>query len=317
MGRHKNSAQELIMVNFMEEHAGLARGLKQNKQMRNEMWELLTKSLNCRGPPRKPPERWKKVWFDWRSSVKRKISQEKNDSYGADQDDIPCRKVPLTAIENKLARICGFLNTDTRVDFDTNSDIQEELSLLSDSITNVIKEELMTDEPDNEYDESPIDFDTTNEMLQNKSNDYEKSVDRITVRPFAICNSTAVDVKIEMENVEDNNLKKSNKTHCEESGKNADVLDNLVKQQTSMMAAVQHFLQENIKLQNENLRAMKEIGTGLNEIFQVVNKLNESTNDKLKEQRRHNYEIEKLRREEIFLQKQQLELNEMKLLRKD
>lgn len=49
------------MVKFMQEYPDLACGTLLNKQLRNNLWMLLANKLNGRGPPRKTPERWKKV----------------------------------------------------------------------------------------------------------------------------------------------------------------------------------------------------------------------------------------------------------------
>ncbi|XP_053959048.1 uncharacterized protein LOC128863757 [Anastrepha ludens] len=311
MGRHKNVAQEAIMVDFMKEYLDLARGTLQNKDVRNALWAMLADKLNNRGPPSKPPERWKKVWFDWRAAVKRKIMYERNEAHAAEQDEIPYKKTSLSPVEYDVARICGFFDDDA--DIDKGSDMQEDLSTPSEGVANIIKEELMLDE---ENDENPIDSHVAIETFKDQTNEKPSEVERISVRSFALCQSTASKRKVEAEKSEGcADAKKRNIRSPETEG--TEKLFHLVKQQTTVINTVSQFLNENADLHAENLRVMKEISEGLKQMCESINKLSEATNDKLKEQRRHNYEIEKLRREEILLKKQQLELNEFKVFGKE
>lgn len=354
MGRHKNSAQEAIMVKFMQEYPDLACGTLLNKQLRNNLWMLLANKLNGRGPPRKTPERWKKVWFDWRSAVKRKIVHERNETAVGDQDDLQIRKTFLSSIENKLAHICGFLDNDidgiaTLMNNNTNNggsvasevgfesgrasvsevskylggdaDIhvkaikQEDLSEHYGSMTNVIKEELILDETDNEL---PMDSDTGFTTFDFSDNRNSTETECITVPPFVMCPSTLSEVKSEKQNSDaERSAKDRNINSLEKSKKNDEELVQLVTQQTTLIKSVSELIKETAKGQAESLSAMKDIRHGLKEMCESINKLNEATAEKLKEQRRHNYEIEKLRREEMLLQKQQLELNELVIFRKD
>ncbi|XP_018794326.1 PREDICTED: uncharacterized protein LOC108972245 [Bactrocera latifrons] len=349
MGRHKNGAQEAIMVKFMQEYPDLACGTLSNKQLRNYLWNLLANKLNVRGPPRKTPERWKKVWFDWRSAVKRKIVQERNEAAAGDQDDLQIRKTFLSSIENKLAHICGFLDNDINgIGKLNNADTNNEVSVTSevgfesgrasvsevskdlgadadihaksikqedfrghyDSITNVIKEELILDETDNEM---LMDSDTDFNTFDFGDNRNIAETECITVQPFVMCHSTLSEVKSEIQNSDAEHPPKEQK---KAKTNDQDVVQ-LVSQQTTLIKSVSELIKETAKGQAESLSVMKDIRHGLKEMFESINKLNEATAEKLKEQRRHNYEIEKLRREEMLLQKQQLELNELAIFRKD
>ncbi|XP_011206967.2 uncharacterized protein LOC105228725 [Bactrocera dorsalis] len=354
MGRHKNGAQEAILVKFMQEYPDLACGTLSNKQLRNDLWNLLANKLNVRGPPRKTPERWKKVWFDWRSAVKRKIVQERNEAAAGDQDDLQIRKTFLSSIENKLAHICGFLDNDidgidklinadtnnevsvpSKVDFESGrasvSEVSKDLGADADihaksikpedfrehydNITNVIKEELILDETDNEI---LMDSDNGFTTFDFGDNRNITETECITVQPFVMCHSTQSEVKSEIQISDAEHPPKERNINSSQKAKaNDEDVVQLVSQQTTLIKSVAKLIKKTAKGQAESLSVMKDIRNGLKEMCESINKLNEATAEKLKEQRRHNYEIEKLRREEMLLQKQQLELNELATFRKD
>ncbi|XP_011187112.1 uncharacterized protein LOC105215061 [Zeugodacus cucurbitae] len=354
MGRHKSRAQEAIMVNFMQKHTDLASGMISDKRHRNNLWTLLTNRLNTRGPPRKSPERWKKVWVDWRSSIKRKIIQEKNEAAASDQ--LHSRKTFLSPTEYELAHICGFLekdedgyvqylNDDTYYDgsvasigdvetanesisqmntyLDSDADVhatskKEDFTKHYSTGIAVIKEELILDDTDNEM---PMDSDagSTNCDLTERNN---SETECLTVEHFAICDITPKEIKHEIEDSDvERQLKDRRSTNSTEKVKRFKVesdegLVSLITQQTILMQTVTELIKENAKGQTESLRVMKDIRHGLKDMSESIKKLNEATAEQLKEQRRHNYEIEKLRREEMLLKKQQLELNELEMFKK-
>ncbi|XP_017491662.1 PREDICTED: uncharacterized protein LOC108379824 [Rhagoletis zephyria] len=308
MGRHKNAAQEAIMINFMQQYPGIACGTIQCKQKRNALWEALAEKLNSRGPPKKPMQRWKKVWIDWRAAVRRKIMFEKIEANAsvAQDDETLYKKTTLSPAEGELARICKLFEAD--VDIDNSSDVQEDSSPISEGTDTIVKDELVFDEED---DENSKDYDVAVAACEDRSNEKSTEAENISVRDFAQC-PTSSGLNIKVDSSEDKveiKKRKIDATATEES----DDLIKILRQQATVISTITKFLTENVNLQTENFRVMNEIRQGLKEVCKSIKTLSDVTNDNLKEQRRHNYEIEKLQREEVLLAKQQLELEELKV----
>lgn len=222
---------------------------------------------------------------------------EANASAGQD-DEILYKRTSLSPAEGELARICKLFDAD--VDVDNSSDMQEDSSAISEGAVTIVKDELVLDDED---DESSIDYDDTVAASEDRSN--EKSTE-------AESPSSTSGVKIKVENSEENVEIKKRKIDALETKESED-LTKLLKQQTTVISTISKFLTENVIVQTENLRVMNEIRQGLKEVCESIKTLSDVTHDTLKEQRRHNYEIEKLQREEVLLAKQQLELEELKV----
>ncbi|XP_036342958.1 uncharacterized protein LOC118752213 [Rhagoletis pomonella] len=74
MGKHKNSVQNSIIVEFMENNPDIAKGYtKRDKALVNALWQELSNSLNSAGPPQKDANGWKKVWTEWKSEIRKKL----------------------------------------------------------------------------------------------------------------------------------------------------------------------------------------------------------------------------------------------------
>ncbi|XP_061397340.1 uncharacterized protein LOC133333021 [Musca vetustissima] len=61
MGKHKNSTQDNIFLNFMRNNQDIARGfVKGDKVVQDKLWADLCDELNASGPPTKDIANWKK-----------------------------------------------------------------------------------------------------------------------------------------------------------------------------------------------------------------------------------------------------------------
>ncbi|XP_036347899.1 uncharacterized protein LOC118757280 [Rhagoletis pomonella] len=75
MGKHKSSLQDSIMVRFMESNPDMAKGFIKGDKAKSDMqWRELVNELNSNGPPTKDVMGWKKVWIDWKTTVRKKKS---------------------------------------------------------------------------------------------------------------------------------------------------------------------------------------------------------------------------------------------------
>ncbi|TDG44859.1 hypothetical protein AWZ03_008667 [Drosophila navojoa] len=95
---HKNREQSNILIEFMTKHQDIAKGHSKGERfVVDGKWRSLTDDLNAVGPPFKNVSSWKKVWSDWKISIKRKLLQIKND-----------KRVALSPAEESIAQLCGF-----------------------------------------------------------------------------------------------------------------------------------------------------------------------------------------------------------------
>uniref|UniRef100_A0A182VZB2 Regulatory protein zeste n=1 Tax=Anopheles minimus TaxID=112268 RepID=A0A182VZB2_9DIPT len=89
------------MVDLLETAPDIARGLYKGDQ--SHFWFELTENLNALGPPIRHSTVWKRVWFDYKCAVKKKLRENKasmNATGGG-----PCRLKPLNDIEERVANL--------------------------------------------------------------------------------------------------------------------------------------------------------------------------------------------------------------------
>ncbi|XP_037931809.1 uncharacterized protein LOC119666601 [Teleopsis dalmanni] len=90
----------------MELHKEIATGfVKGDKVATDQLWAELTGELNSHGPPSKDIQGWKKVWLDWKATVRKKIAH--NNSEARATGGGPFNKYVLTAAEKAIGRLCG------------------------------------------------------------------------------------------------------------------------------------------------------------------------------------------------------------------
>ncbi|XP_055920269.1 uncharacterized protein LOC129951899 [Eupeodes corollae] len=76
-----NKAQYERLYELMSERADLAQGYtKLPKEEVQNFWEKVKGELNSLGPPLKDASIWRKVWFDWKSYIKRKLVDNKKET---------------------------------------------------------------------------------------------------------------------------------------------------------------------------------------------------------------------------------------------
>ncbi|XP_067637307.1 uncharacterized protein [Eurosta solidaginis] len=106
MGKHKNSMQNSIFIEFMEKYPDIAKGFtKRDKPTVDDLWQQLVTSLNSAGPPQKDVNGWRKTWTEWKSDIKRKLAQIQTESRATGGG--PFTKHQLSQTEETIVRICG------------------------------------------------------------------------------------------------------------------------------------------------------------------------------------------------------------------
>ncbi|KAH8401985.1 hypothetical protein KR009_009020 [Drosophila setifemur] len=106
MGKHRTAQQDAIFVAFMERHPIIAKNyLKGDKQAAEAAWKRLSKELNSVGPPLKEASEWKRVWKDWKSCIRKKITSNRlEDSKASGKGSL--YQDTLTPLEDAVAVIC-------------------------------------------------------------------------------------------------------------------------------------------------------------------------------------------------------------------
>ncbi|RVE48781.1 hypothetical protein evm_006555 [Chilo suppressalis] len=73
--RHATQAQVAALMDFMQDHSELAKGLTNSGLEREDLetqWEDLTNTLNSMGGAIKSVEKWKQTWRDLKSNTKKR-----------------------------------------------------------------------------------------------------------------------------------------------------------------------------------------------------------------------------------------------------
>ncbi|KAH8363758.1 hypothetical protein KR200_011565, partial [Drosophila serrata] len=131
-GKHRTAQQDAIFVAFMERHPIIAKNyLKGDKQAAEAAWKRLAKELNSVGPPVKEACEWKRVWKDWKSCIKKKITNNRlEDSNASGKGSL--YQDTLTPLEDAVAVISDLYDmADTIVEArpKTRSEMSHSLSL--------------------------------------------------------------------------------------------------------------------------------------------------------------------------------------------
>ncbi|XP_075162764.1 uncharacterized protein LOC142235395 [Haematobia irritans] len=104
--KHKSQQQEDIFLEFMEKNSDIAKGfVKSDRVVADKKWQDLTVSLNSVGPPIKDIAGWKKVWSDWKISIRKKLSHNKRETKATGGG--PYNQLVLSAAEERISQICG------------------------------------------------------------------------------------------------------------------------------------------------------------------------------------------------------------------
>ncbi|XP_016975434.1 uncharacterized protein LOC108041894 [Drosophila rhopaloa] len=106
MGKHRTAQQDAIFVAFMERHPIISKNyLKGDKQAAEAAWKRLSNELNSVGPPTKEACEWKRVWKDWKSCIRKKITNNRlEDSKDSGKGSL--YQDTLTPLEDAVAVIC-------------------------------------------------------------------------------------------------------------------------------------------------------------------------------------------------------------------
>ncbi|CAD6997179.1 unnamed protein product [Ceratitis capitata] len=89
----------------MKNNPILRRGHKTDKPLM--LWQQLTDSLYGAGPPQKDVNAWKKTWTEWKTDVKRKLTQ--NNASPKQLVENPSRI--STEPTEVIVRVCGMLKS--------------------------------------------------------------------------------------------------------------------------------------------------------------------------------------------------------------
>lgn len=136
------------MIELLEAVPDIARGMYKGNQ--SNFWEDLAENLNALGPPIRSGATWKRVWFDYKCAVKKKLRTNKASLLATGGG--PFQQKPLNDVEERVANL-----TNLKATFEGNSGRSFWL-LLENSVNNT-----------NESIESPIQNAETEEQIQDQT----------------------------------------------------------------------------------------------------------------------------------------------------
>ncbi|XP_022222955.2 uncharacterized protein LOC111074469 [Drosophila obscura] len=154
MGKHRTAQQDAIFIAFMERHPMIAKNyIKGDKLAAEAAWKRLSKELNTVGPPVKEACEWKRVWKDWKSCIRKKITNNRlEDSNASGKGSL--YQDTLTALEDAVAVICDLYDmADSVVESRPKARPEISNSLQLQEIKTDYDEVTATDDDDEEDDE--------------------------------------------------------------------------------------------------------------------------------------------------------------------
>ncbi|XP_017051701.1 uncharacterized protein LOC108095205 [Drosophila ficusphila] len=162
MGKHRTAQQDAIFVAFMERHPIISKNyLKGDKQAAEAAWKRLSKELNSVGPPVKEACEWKRVWKDWKSCIRKKITNNRlEDSKVTGKGSL--YQDTLTPLEDAVAVICDLYDmADTIVEARPKAQVelpqgQSRQSIKSDHDDATLSDNEEYEDQEDEDFESPI-----------------------------------------------------------------------------------------------------------------------------------------------------------------
>ncbi|XP_046383016.1 uncharacterized protein LOC124153725 [Ischnura elegans] len=94
--------QRELMLAFMMEHPQIAAGRVPGAEMKQELWEQLTRLLNgCRNGSTKSTDKWCKSWQDWKTDTKVKAIKVRRQNQSVGPGGM---NINMTVLEDKLLR---------------------------------------------------------------------------------------------------------------------------------------------------------------------------------------------------------------------
>ncbi|XP_021709465.1 uncharacterized protein LOC110679358 [Aedes aegypti] len=98
-----NRDQYAKLVEELEEQPDIAKGFA--KFNTDPFWSNLAEDLNSLGPPTKTAEKWKRVWGDWKSNIKKKLVSNRKEQRSTGGG--PCKIIELSSLEERVVDMAG------------------------------------------------------------------------------------------------------------------------------------------------------------------------------------------------------------------
>ncbi|XP_049277619.1 uncharacterized protein LOC125760981 [Anopheles funestus] len=95
------------MVEMLEKEPEIARALHKGDQ--TVFWETLAENVNALGPPVRQASVWKKVWFDFKCSVKKKLRENYKEATATGGG--PNKQKILNELEERVADLTNLRAT--------------------------------------------------------------------------------------------------------------------------------------------------------------------------------------------------------------
>ncbi|XP_017018794.1 uncharacterized protein [Drosophila kikkawai] len=260
MGKHRTAQQDAIFVAFMERHPIIAKNyLKGDKQAAEAAWKRLAKELNSVGPPVKEACEWKRVWKDWKSCIKKKITNNRlEDSNASGKGSL--YQDTLTPLEDAVAVIGDLYDmADTIVEARPKARSSDHLSLRN----------IKTD-----HDDAPP---TDNDFEEEEEDDEEECGNPINIRSVKLeqsLNSTTPRTSPKKRKLDD-----EDSLQIEHESSSVPVLMDIAKE----LRELNRQTRLNAQRAEANTEAILALGTQISDIMQ----------QQLKERKRLNVIMEK------------------------
>ncbi|CAH1642904.1 unnamed protein product [Spodoptera littoralis] len=171
--------QFVTLLKFMEEHGDITRlrGGPQTRRKAKRLWRELALTLNAVDNVRqKSPDKWKKVWTDWKSKTKRKARSLRQ----ANADSRPTGELMLTPLERRILAV----PSPWEVKQETEEVLNEELEEQEDNSPQNSVNAKQSDEELSASEEAASDMDQTESPTDVKPPTHGRSTTKPTRTPY-------------------------------------------------------------------------------------------------------------------------------------
>ncbi|XP_067646180.1 uncharacterized protein [Eurosta solidaginis] len=267
-----NHEQFKRLVNMMTERPDIVLKYRGNSKVNiQNFWDDVTNQLNMLGPPCKSSKAWRKVWVDYKSHIRRKLSLNK-----APENERQCL---FSDLEETVIKICRF---ESSTSLSRNLEISNCRTASEEMVTFPPKMQISEDASDGSMQPAPAD-DMSSDSRRKDNNSF----------PSIIVSNTdpASDVRdITSQNFREVTLP-SQKQQKYDTATQA-----LLQKQISIQ---EHFYKKSIELSKRNNKKLDEIATNLETLSKANKYFAKTQANMLHEMRRHNRVMEDLKREQI------------------
>ncbi|XP_055907590.1 uncharacterized protein LOC129947817 [Eupeodes corollae] len=275
-----NKKQMETLVDLMEKNPDIASGYsKKSKEEVTRFWKIVDRELNSTGPPVKSIFEWKKVWSDKKKYIKNKMSENLKMKHGTGGG--PFREYKFSALDEAIIKLCGMTQSVEGSSGSRRFGLPS-CSKRHNENQDADKENLSVSPPKKNKASETIPIDDELELLMSVADDSRQ------------INSNMSDSSSHKTKP----IPRSSK-EATETKRTCEFLERELELHRELCDKVGRVIEKFDEEKENNQHQRNEIKISLKKIYHSIDRLCDHQKLALEEQKRSNFEMEKLRRREI------------------